>query len=346
MLPRRFLTATPIRLLYHFIIYLFLLPLPVLGSPTADLFPYRSDPDSECVYFDANGDERIRLDCSSAPVTNNSSATTLPDFIKASMGEFSEGLAPVRFPDEKWRYIDKNGKIAISTTFDEADRFSEGLARVRKNGKYGYVDRSGRMVIPPRFARSGRFVQGLAYFQCNTGLYNYGYMDRNGKQVLPCKYQEASDFTEDGLARARMWDLFGFIDRRGRVVLDFGYKLAGHFHGGMAYVLTDKGFAFINRRSKRLITIQHFDLIGDFGNGLAPVRKTENLRWGYIDRSGKTVIPPLFFEAFSFNNGLAIVQGPRSYTGPESVTVPDRPLPPGRLSWYYIDKRGRRLFPR
>jgi hypothetical protein len=346
MLARRFLHASPIRFLSSLFLGL-ILPAALFAAPESDLFPFRDG--SDCMYYNRQGDEKIRLKCSAGFVASNLSDSSLPDFIREAMGEFAEGLAPVRLADGKWRYIDASGKTILPASgegYEDADRFSEGLARVRLNGRYGYIDRSGRMVIPARYARSGRFVQGMTFTQCDTGVYNYGYIDRTGKQALPCKYQDAFNFTADGLARARMWDLYGYIDRRGTAVLNFAYKFGGNFDGGLSYILKDEGFAFIDSKGKRHINIPQFDLVGDFSGELAPVRRTQNLRWGYIDRSGRLVVPAVFFEAFTHFRGLALVQGPESYTSADSIKENPAAVAPGKLAWYYIDAKGRRLFPR
>jgi hypothetical protein len=346
MLLKRLWNASPIPS-YWILSFHFILPGTLSAHPDNELFPFRLPDTSTCIYYNRQGDVAIRLKCSDGFVADLDSG--LPDFIQEAMGEFSGGLAPVRFPDGKWRFIDASGNRILPASdggYEHADRFSDGLARVRVNGLYGYIDRTGRMVIPARFSRSGRFVQGLAPVQCDTGVYNYGYIDRSGKTVLPCKYQEASHFTSDGLARTRMWDLYGYIDRQGRTVLNFAYKLAGNFNGGLCYVLKDGGFVFIDRNGKPHISIVPFDLVGDFGGDLAPYRKAENLRWGYIDRNGHSVLPAVFFEAFPFSRGLALVQGPEGYTSIDSVREEATPQAPGRMAWFYIDSTGRRLFPR
>lgn len=61
------------------------------------------------------------------------------------LGEFKEGLAKVKF-QEKWKYINKQGKQISSTEFDEAASFSNGLALVKIGFKYAYIDRNGKIV--------------------------------------------------------------------------------------------------------------------------------------------------------------------------------------------------------
>ncbi|HBK2048805.1 TPA: WG repeat-containing protein [Campylobacter coli] len=47
--------------------------------------------------------------------------------------------------------MDKNGEFAIKPKFDDIWDFSEGLAKVKLNGRWGFIDRSGKFVIEPKF---------------------------------------------------------------------------------------------------------------------------------------------------------------------------------------------------
>ena len=46
--------------------------------------------------------------------------------------------------------------------FDEVDEFIEGLLRVEKDDKYGYIDKNGKVVIEPQFGEVGDFSEGFA----------------------------------------------------------------------------------------------------------------------------------------------------------------------------------------
>ncbi|MBK7505883.1 MAG: WG repeat-containing protein [Bacteroidetes bacterium] len=49
---------------------------------------------------------------------------------------------------DKFGFLDNSGKEVIPLIYDDAFRFSEGLAIVEKNGKSGYIDKTGKEVIP------------------------------------------------------------------------------------------------------------------------------------------------------------------------------------------------------
>jgi len=47
----------------------------------------------------------------------------------------------------KWGFIDKTGKEVIPCTYDYAESFSDGLAKVTINGKANFIDKTGKVVI-------------------------------------------------------------------------------------------------------------------------------------------------------------------------------------------------------
>ncbi len=64
--------------------------------------------------------------------------------------------------ESKYGFIDKSGKVVIEPQFDDAEPFSEGLAKVEKDDKYGFIDKSGKVVIEPQFDDAEPFSEGLA----------------------------------------------------------------------------------------------------------------------------------------------------------------------------------------
>jgi hypothetical protein len=69
------------------------------------------------------------------------------------VGIFSEGMATVNMGSGA-KFIDKNGRTVIQTTFDWADNFLMGIARVKlvqKNGTilHGYIDSAGKVIWAP-----------------------------------------------------------------------------------------------------------------------------------------------------------------------------------------------------
>ena len=75
--------------------------------------------------------------------------------------DFSEGLARVFIYDQgRYGYINREGQV-VAKQFDDARSFSEGLARVEIDSKWGYINKAGQVVIKPQFDYADDFSEGL-----------------------------------------------------------------------------------------------------------------------------------------------------------------------------------------
>jgi hypothetical protein len=247
-----------------------------------------------------------------------------PQFENARV--FSGGLAAVRVgePDffdkankkwireAQWGYIDKTGKIVIPPQFERADDFLEGLARVYLDGKSGCIDKTGKIVSDGPC----EFPEGLAVARRGD---KYGYIDKTGEFVIQPQFEHAGNFSE-GLAGVS-WEYGrkqGVIDKTGKMLFQSQVglndpSLSGPFKEGLARVsriravpMSDSArlCGYMDRTGKIVIPLQ-FHSAGDFSEGLAAVSK--NSRGGYIDKTGKTVIPLQFGSVRNFSEGLAFV---------------------------------------
>ena len=104
-----------------------------------------------------------------------------------SCGALSEGLAPVEIND-KWQFIDRTGKVAITTNFPSSSdiaTFSEGLAAVNSAGGAKFIDKNGKVVIETPFDWADKFVNGIARVKRaqKNGTVSSGYIDRAGKVI-------------------------------------------------------------------------------------------------------------------------------------------------------------------
>ena len=176
-------------------------------------------------------------------------------------------------------------------------------------------DRTGKLVIGPIPYGGRNFSNGLAMVESQERCtyaetkQKYGYIDPTGALVIPitltrpCNYWgNQFDFTVEGLALTNIGDKWGFIDRTGKLVMQFDD--AGQFAEGLAAAKVNGKFGFIDSTGKFVIT-PAFDQVLPFSEGLAAVR-VKNL-WGFIDKSGTFIVTPAYKQAQSFSEGLAAV---------------------------------------
>ncbi len=202
---------------------------------------------------------------------------------------FSEGLSAVMNDERKWGYIDQTGKVIIPFQFEDAFSFSEDLACVLTRGLFGFIDKSGKIVIEPRFATPSQFREGLAAVELPVKDFKpyqyYGTYVRSLGEVL-------------------------FIDRTGNTIIKFdrSVKKINDFSEGLASVEAERKerdfyTRFIDKQGKIIFDLPFYSSQVIFSEGLARIEQKD--RYGFIDKTGKIIIKPVYRWAENFHNGLA-----------------------------------------
>ena len=199
------------------------------------------------------------------------------------LGPFRDNLALVQSKENwKYGYIDKTGKEVISTKYDNASHFGEGLAAVKKNGKWGYIDKTGKEVISTsvKYDYAHNFSEGLAAIEKNG---KWGYIDKTGKVIIPFQYNVVFFSFQEGMqVVVKNWK-YGYIDKTGKEVISTKYDDVSCFGEGLAAVKKDEKWGYIDKNEKIIIPFQ-YDYASEFSEGLAAVEK--NGKWIYIDKTG------------------------------------------------------------
>ncbi len=133
----------------------------------------------------------------------------------------------------------------------------------------------------------------------------YGYVDSRGKVLLDFIWDDAYPFSE-GCAVVKRHGKYGAINRRGKVVIPFDYEWLEMFHEGLARFQKNKKTGFINRAGSCVIKPVWLEA-EPFSCGLARVSHDRN-KWGYINKSGDVAIPLTWDYAFSFSYNRALVR--------------------------------------
>ena len=84
--------------------------------------------------------------------------------------------------DEKWGYVDSNGRAVVDYTYEVATEFNKyGYAAVKKDGKWGSIDSNGKIIIEPKFeTNENNKVDFIGeYFKINSGFGNEYYTKAN-----------------------------------------------------------------------------------------------------------------------------------------------------------------------
>jgi hypothetical protein len=242
-------------------------------------------------------------------------------------------LYPIK-KDNKWGYINKNGSIVIPPRYEmsQPSFFHEGLAiviidyvtrRTLNNyvvpmPRYGFINLSGQVVID-KIIKDGKVIPDAMVFPPEINPYDMEF--------------------HDGLCPIMLWEGYdqkwGYIDNKGKVIIQPNLSLANCFSEGLAYVEISDSVgtrAVIDTSGNIIFKISNHD--GDyryclFSEGLAAIIDGNPCGEGnsfFINKKGEIVIkkPELLHDLGRFCEGLASF----------SKGCGDRE------KWGYIDKTG------
>lgn len=151
-----------------------------------------------------------------------------------------------------------------------------------ENGLQGYKDAAGNTVIPAQFDRANKFSQGVAQVRSSyKGV--AAYIDTTGKLITPYKYHLASD----GAVREGMLAVATYGDEVTNAINN-GDGVDSVSGDGIVDIVTMKSgkkfnyvlkCGFIDTTGKEVIPTQ-YDLVGYFSDGLAPVYQFQRMVQG------------------------------------------------------------------
>jgi WG containing repeat len=218
-----------------------------------------------------------------------------------------------------------------------------------ENLRYGFINHQGKFVIPPKFKSAGCFRAGLARVSNEKG---FALINKAGKFVTqPGEYLprhpyscddwpnyveglyiveqdiKVSDLSQKEKEAELKPSLYGYVNDKGKVIIPLKPHLSAEsFADGMAR-FSDQTDQATPDEIKVAEQEKKKTGYGSFG-----------IRDGYMDTTGKIVIPPKFDEGENFRWGIAKVRINRYETDPD---YPDQK----KAVRYYgiIDKQGRYL---
>jgi len=293
---------------------------------------------------------------------------------------FRDGLGLVEQGENgPYYYIDTAGKKVLELPgYTNAFGFYDGYAAVaNKDGHYGLIDKTGKEVIPCNYDEAPQKIYGDNYsvtplqggkvmlnikggtplpFKDFKELFydsvtnSYTMSNDSGWYLMDVKGNVVRKFDADGLfapndgvyvvnkTTAGKGTENGVMDSKGNMVVPYGkYYDIEPWSEGLACVGIETGTSpdkdqagvtdvhqkvgYIDKTGKEVIPLTFEDAMIPFAEGLAAV--IQKGKYGFIDKTGAWVIQPQFEKAKSFSHGYAKVSDGGD--------------------WYYIDKKGNRV---
>lgn len=228
-----------------------------------------------------NANDSTKQSSSESKTTQNYNKIDMSEV--TGVGNFSCGLALV-YKDKKYGYIDKEGNIVVDFLYTKGDSFTDdGFASVTKDGKQ------------------------ITLYKINDEINEYDFKVERSSITL-------KEFN-DGLALVCKDGKYGFINKKGEIVLDFQYSRARAFSNERAWVKdeNDNEF-FIDTTGKKVIELKDLYCIQDFYDGIVAVSRTSKAGSGeyYINTNGER-ISEIYDTCYFSRDGMAMIQQNKKY---------------------------------
>ena len=180
---------------------------------------------------------------------------------------------------------------------------------IKQNNKFGYINKNGKIIIEPKYNNAENFTNGFAFV-----LLDSTWMLINKKQRVfktTCLLYPYNHGFSEGLCAFIDCKTMktGYINNKGLWVIEPKYDEARDFHQGLAAVCLDKKWFYIDKRNTQILTnFDNFRYLYDFNNNLAGV-ETKSSKKGYINKNGKLVIDTIYeFHSGEFSENLINVR--------------------------------------
>jgi len=230
------------------------------------------------------------------------------------VSEFTNGECQISKP--LYNFISKNGELLneLYEGAGEFSEDLACVKRIAKDNisqdKWGYIDREGKEVIPPRFSHAGSFSNGLAcvsklkkdvWFSIDDNE-SYGFIDKTGKVIIPFIYESANDF-RNGLCWVLKNSKWGLIDDSGKLVTQFIYDEAVDFENDLAVVRITKKTGVINKFGNEVIPME-YESIYIKPTGFMKVKKDQ--LWGLCGPDGLFIVPCEYDDLFIYKDLILV----------------------------------------
>lgn len=209
--------------------------------------------------------------------------------------------------EPKWGYINLYGEELVSYQYDHASPYHRNHAVVLKDGKQGILNGEGIELLAPQY-------DGVDFLEnTDSSLYLIhkqqqwkGAVDTLGQLIFPTQYIQVRTYQEDRIAVQDTTGAWGFLGRKGEVVVPITQRRIRDYKEGRAAFLEGHKWGFYNKEGQAIVPATYIR-VGDFSEGKAWVQLPRGQR-GYIDQEGKILFQGRYSQLKDFQEGLAVVR--------------------------------------
>lgn len=260
--------------------------------------------DGYATAFDPITKEAVLINAKGENVPLNQKGLTDLEYIGETEKNLSSKLLIAKI-GRKSGVINVQGKVIHALEYDKISSSSNQFIIGKKGADLFILNTDGTVIALPGIMDVRDLKEGLAPYRAANKL--FGFIDSKGKIVVEAQYNSVGYFS-DGLAWVKNANnKVGFIDKTGKPVIDANYDMVKEFDPIAHRTLAKKGDEyFILTPTGEEIRVTEATKLGDFTNGYAYAFKGELV--GFVDPQGKWVVDPQFQTVHDFSDGLARVK--------------------------------------
>lgn len=220
--------------------------------------------------------------------------------------------------------------------------YKNGIARIKKDGKYGFIDVNNKIVIPLNFDDLRDFSNGLAAAKVGS---RWGFIDSSGKMLIEPIYNDVSNFDKHGLAKVIKKLKWGIINTMGNIIVPIEFEREAYIFSlweSSEYIVTCKSSGILgleeicgvyDRKGKLILPVIYDEIKDRYRfrpekNEYPYFHVSFKKQWGVVDKNNNVIIP------FSYQDEDCI----RDYTnGFAAVKVNER--------WGFLNDKGLQVIP-
>lgn len=220
-------------------------------------------------------------------------------------------LSPFR-RNGKYGYINDEGDIVVKPIFDHADYFSNGLGLVNYKGKIGFINHDGEYVLEPVYDWASSFSDNRCVVDLNERSMIITRAGEAISEIDRISYRSFWQFSEGKVKVETRDRLIGFMNEHGSWVIKPKYKKAGYFNDGFAWVTLPSGrTVYIDDKESILQVPQGYSVGCAFSEGVAIV--SQRFSFGVIDTKGDLLLDHLPLTTNFFKDGLLAIKSEHQY---------------------------------
>ena len=206
-----------------------------------------------------------------------------------------------------WGFIDTIGNVIIPPTYEYVRDFENKTAICENKEYWGAIDQYNRPVLDFKY-RSIQWEDN--YMKVGVKNKRPVFYNSLGNSVVDWGYDKFKEFSE-GFCAVNKNGKWGLVNENGEEVLPCEYNVINSFSEGWAAVQDKMGWYFIDSTLEIILDLRETEYlsIGNFSAGLCwyKIKRNNKFYYGFMDKTGKSMINSVFTKAFDFQQGRARV---------------------------------------